>query len=113
MVSILEVFSVNGTPVDVYDLCDSEDTGGWVSHSVNLGAYVGQLVTIQIRAETDVTLNSNLLIDDVSLQASAVVSEQNGVLLNLDASTTQGKTGIVVQGEELQDLNEERLLNPQ
>lgn len=56
--------------VDVYDLCDARSTGGWVRHSVNLSAYAGQSVTIQIRAETDGSLNSNLFVDDVSFQAS-------------------------------------------
>ena len=33
---------------------------------VNLGAYVGQAVTLQFRVETNGSLNSNLFIDDVS-----------------------------------------------
>lgn len=56
--------------VEVYDLCDARSTGGWVRRSVNLSAYAGQSVTIQIRAETDGSLNSNLFVDDVSFQAS-------------------------------------------
>ena len=61
---------VNGTVVDVYDLCDSASTGGWVHHVVNLSAYAGQAVTFQIRVETDSSLNSNLFIDDVSFQST-------------------------------------------
>jgi subtilisin family serine protease len=60
----------NATVVDQYDLCDTTSTGGWVKHSVNLSAYTGQSVNIQIRAETDSSLNSNLFIDDVSLAAA-------------------------------------------
>jgi hypothetical protein len=62
----------NVTVVDVYDLCTTENTGGWVRHSVNLGDYRGRSVSVQIRAETDSSVNSNLFVDDVSFQASAV-----------------------------------------
>jgi uncharacterized repeat protein (TIGR01451 family) len=62
---------VNGTDVDVYDLCEDNNTGGWAKHVVNLSAYAGQSVQLRIRATTDGSLNSNLFIDDVSFQASA------------------------------------------
>jgi hypothetical protein len=91
---------VNGSVVDEYDLCTNNNTGGWVTHSVDLGAYVGQSVMLQIRSETGPSGNSNLFVDDVSLQASAAAfGSIHGVAPNLDASTTQGKTGILVQGE--------------
>jgi M6 family metalloprotease-like protein len=104
---------INGSVEDVYDLCTTTNTGGWVKHSVNLNAYAGQSVTLQIRAETDSSGNSNLFVDDVSLQASGSAPGQiNGVVPNLDASATQGKIGIVVQGVKPQGINEKRLLNP-
>ena len=59
------------TVVDAYDLCDSQDTNGWVKHIVDLSSYAGQTVSLQIGVETDSTFNSNLFIDDVSFQASA------------------------------------------
>jgi len=62
---------VNSTTVDDYDLCGTSSTGGWVHHVVNLSAYSGQTVTLQIRVETDGSLNSNLLVDDVAFQATA------------------------------------------
>ncbi len=62
---------VNGVTIHDYDLCDSTSTGGWVRHSVNLGAYSGQTVAIRIGATTDGSLNSNLFVDDVAFQASA------------------------------------------
>jgi hypothetical protein len=62
---------INGVVVDTYNLCSSQDTGGWVKHSVNLSAYAGQSVTLQIRVETDSTLNSNLFVDDVSFAFTA------------------------------------------
>lgn len=64
-------FQVNGVTIHDYDLCDSTSTGGWVRHSVNLGAYSGQTVAIRIGAATDGSLNSNLFVDDVSFQVSA------------------------------------------
>lgn len=87
---------VNGVEEDLYDLCTTNNTGGWVAHSVNLSTYIGQSVTLQIRIETDSSLNSNLFIDDVSLQASASkVGKINNSAQNLSASTTKGKTSIV------------------
>ncbi len=63
---------INGNQVvHQYNLCSSANTGGWVKHVVNLNAYKGQTVSLQIRAETDASFNSNLFIDDVSFQASA------------------------------------------
>lgn len=66
---------VNGTTVNQYNLCSSANTGGWVKHVVNLGAYSGQTVTLRIRATTDSSLNSNLFVDDVAFQASASTPE--------------------------------------
>ena len=59
--------------IDVYNLCDDNDTNGWVLHSVNLAAYAGQTIDIQIRAETDGSLNSNLFVDDVFFEFDAPV----------------------------------------
>jgi len=58
---------VNSTVASVFDLCTNTSTGGWVRRTVNLGAYAGQTVALQLRVETDGSLNSNLFIDDVSL----------------------------------------------
>lgn len=70
---------VNGTTVSVYNLCSTTNTGGWVKRVVNLGAYAGQSVAVQIRAETDSSLNSNLFIDDVAFQStSATALETSG-----------------------------------
>ena len=89
---------VDNVVVNTYDLCSSTNTGGWVKHSVNLSAYAGRSVALQIRAETDSSQNSNLFIDDVSLQASASASGQIvPVIPNLDASTALGKAGIILQ----------------
>ena len=53
--------------VDAFWLCYENNTGGWVERAVDLSAYAGQTVEIDILVGTDETLNSNLFIDDVSL----------------------------------------------
>jgi len=58
---------INGTPIYTWNLCASTNTGGWVMRNLNLAAYTGQTVTLSIQAITDVSINSNLFIDDVSL----------------------------------------------
>jgi hypothetical protein len=65
---------INDTAVDAFLLCEDENTYGWVTRSVNLSAYSGQWVTLYLAAFTDSTLNSNLLLDDVSL-GSATLEE--------------------------------------
>lgn len=62
---------VNSTVVSTFNLCQSTATGGWVRRTVNLSAYAGQTVRLQLRAETDGSMNSNLFIDDVSLTNAA------------------------------------------
>jgi kumamolisin len=89
---------INSSAVDTYDLCSTTSTGGWVTHSVNLSAYAGQSVTLQIRATTDLSEWSNLYVDDVSLQASAAATAGiNGFAPNLGAAT-HGKSGILIPG---------------
>jgi C1A family cysteine protease len=89
---------VNGTVVDSYTLCSNYNTGGWVKHSVYLGGYAGQSVALQIRAETDSSMNSNLFVDDVSMQASASGGEVHNGTLNLDPATWLGKRGFLLPG---------------
>jgi hypothetical protein len=64
---------INDAVVDVYSLCDAENTDGWVQHTVGLSAYAGQAVTLQIRAETDSADSSSLFIDDVALGGTGYV----------------------------------------
>ncbi len=65
---------INGTVVDVYPLCSQSNTHGWVAYTVDLSQYAGQTVTLQIRAETDGSNNSNLFVDQVAFQAGGVSS---------------------------------------
>jgi hypothetical protein len=70
---------INGATVQSFDLCDSNDTGAWVQGTVNLSAYSGQTVALQIRAETDGSLNSNFFIDDVALGAALLLEGKENV----------------------------------
>lgn len=72
---------INGGVVNSYNLCTATNTSGWVKHVVNLSAYVGQSVALQIRATTNGALNSNLFIDDVVFQPTgALVNSASPVL---------------------------------
>ena len=78
---------VNGVVVEEYDLCTANNTGGWVKRVVNLSAYAAQSVAIQIRAECDNYLNSNLFIDHVAFQSSNLGANQlPSVFIDIDAS---------------------------
>lgn len=57
---------INGDVVEVYDLCTDVNSSNWEYHAVNLSAFAGQTVALQIRAETNSSRNSNLLVDDVA-----------------------------------------------
>ncbi len=74
---------INASVVDVYALCEATNTGGWVKHVVNLNAYAGQSVSLQIRAETNSSLNSSLFADDVSFQATASPLQECSTLFDL------------------------------
>jgi secreted trypsin-like serine protease len=65
--------TVNGASAYQFELCDTADTNGWVRRTIDLGAYVGQSVTFQIRAETDASLYSDLIVDDVTLSNAATI----------------------------------------
>jgi hypothetical protein len=59
---------VNGLQVQKYDLCTGTNTTTWVPHTINLGAYANQSVTLQIRVKTNLSNYSSLYLDDFSLQ---------------------------------------------
>ncbi|MCB0064836.1 MAG: serine protease [Caldilineaceae bacterium] len=52
-----------------FDLCRSSASADWQRWEVDLRAYQGLTVSLEIRAETDGFLNSTLLIDDVTFIA--------------------------------------------
>lgn len=57
--------------IDAFGLCATANTSGWVQRTVSLAAFAGQNVSLQIRAETDASILSNLLVDDVGFTASS------------------------------------------
>lgn len=61
---------INGSTVHQYDLCSSNNTGGWVPLVVDLSGYAGQTVQLQVRVETDSSGNSNLFLDDFAFQST-------------------------------------------
>lgn len=60
------------TVVESYGLCGQTNTGGWTLHSVDMSAYAGQTLDLQIRIETDVQVISSLYIDDVFFESEAI-----------------------------------------
>ena len=80
---------VNDKAIVQYELCEDANTGGWSQYVVDLRAYAGQSISLQIRAVTNGTLNSNLFVDDISFQASAT-SEQ-GIKVRFDTASLKSK----------------------
>lgn len=60
---------IDGAVVDRYDLCAADNTGGWQLHRVDLSRYGGQVVQLQLRAETNAAGISHLFVDDVTFAA--------------------------------------------
>lgn len=61
---------IDDTTVDEYDLCTATNTQSWQQHVVDLSAYAGQTVMLQIRAKTNSSAASNLFIDDITFQSN-------------------------------------------
>ncbi|MGC9393584.1 MAG: S8 family serine peptidase [Anaerolineae bacterium] len=56
---------INDTAIKTYDLCSPEKTNGWISETLDLNAYAGLTVTLNISATTDHSLISSLFVDDL------------------------------------------------
>lgn len=67
---------INNVNVATVNLCSTNNTNGWVKRTFNLGNYAGQTFSLQIRVETDSSLNSNYFVDDVALSGSTPPSER-------------------------------------
>ncbi len=62
---------INDVVMDLYPLCAGAETNGWVKRVINLSAYAGQNVNLQLIASLDGDdLNSNLFLDDVAFQST-------------------------------------------
>lgn len=81
----------NSQVVDAFTLCEARDTNGWVLRTVDLSAYAGQTVDLQLRADTDGSLNSNLFIDDVVLGQTTLSLPDAAPALPPDAGQSDGK----------------------
>lgn len=57
-----------------YNLCSSNNTGGWVYQQINIAAYRGQTVNLRFVVTTDSSLNSNFFLDDVSISTGTTLS---------------------------------------
>jgi hypothetical protein len=81
---------VNSIEVNVVDLCQGNNTNGWMQRVIDLSAYAGQSVLIQIRAECNATFNSNLFIDHVGFQSSSSITNLPAEDINvIDVSPTK------------------------
>ncbi len=93
---------VDGTVVDAFYLCADVNTNGWVRRSVDLSAYGGQTVQLDIRAETDSSLNSNLFVDDVTFGSPLLTSSERAAAASPPAS--MGEAGNPAGGKSASGL---------
>ncbi|MBU0704978.1 MAG: protease inhibitor I42 family protein [Chloroflexi bacterium] len=61
-------FGLSG--LETYDLCQSNDTGGWVSRQVDVTSWRGQTVELRFVTETDWIIDSSFFLDGVSLSTA-------------------------------------------
>jgi hypothetical protein len=59
---------INDVDLVNIDLCSQNNTGGWVQRTEDISAFSGTTVNLVFQVETDSSLNSNLFLDDVTLQ---------------------------------------------
>jgi len=58
---------VDGDTVESLELCEDNNTFGWVQKVLDLHAYAGKSVELMFFAHTDYSLESNLFIDHIML----------------------------------------------
>ncbi|MBN2391421.1 MAG: peptidase S8 [Anaerolineae bacterium] len=61
---------INDTAIQTYELCISNNTGGWVQEKLDLSSYTGMTVTLSITATTDHLSSSSLFVDDLIFVAT-------------------------------------------
>lgn len=84
---------VNSMVVDVYDLCQDTNSTVWSRRSVDLSAYRGQTVALQIRVETDGSLFSSLYVDDVGFSASPAAAQTQSAAPQSPPGELTGRAG--------------------
>lgn len=67
---------IDDVVAEAIQLCDTTETTDWESQSLDLSAYGNQTVTLKFEVTTDVAVNSNLFLDDISFQASPTLQMQ-------------------------------------
>ena len=72
---------VNGDSITSYSLCYDESTNGWEQKVIDLSAFSGQTIDLQIRVSTDQSIISSLYVDDFSFESSAPA--QNSELVTI------------------------------
>jgi len=65
---------VDTTTVHTEDLCETNDTLGWVEGVVNLSAYSNAAHVIKFEVTTDGSFNSNFFLDDIFFSGTASIS---------------------------------------
>lgn len=56
--------------LDAYILCSGTSTGGWIRREVDIGRFAGKQVEMIFVAFTDDIINSNMFVEDVSLNTA-------------------------------------------
>lgn len=57
----------SGTVVGSLNLCEENNTNGWVVGYLSLADYANQSITLEFEVTTDGSLNSNFFMDDVRM----------------------------------------------
>lgn len=83
---------VNGAIVDQFDLCESKATAQWQKRRVDLRAFVGSTIVVELRAETDKLMHSTLWLDDVQLSSLQGTGAEVGAAPVLVAATASLRT---------------------
>ncbi len=69
---------VNNVEKQSFNLCPDTNTSGWVQGTLDLNSYAGTSISLEFRATTDSSYNSNFFVDDVSISA-ALMTEPDDV----------------------------------
>jgi hypothetical protein len=76
---------IDNTEVQDYDLCMATETPGWTNAGVDLTSYAGQTVTLTLGVETDSSLASGIVFDDLSFESSMPVVQEPAAFLPIVA----------------------------
>ena len=79
--------NVNGTTIITMDLCELNNTNGWIEIVLNLSGYAGSDKTVEFIVDTDSSLISSVFLDDISLTAYAKTSR----IIPSQVDTIQGE----------------------